>query len=241
MLNKSGISLVTLILKKEKMKRLFFIGLFTLLVVATIFVWSKSYYTSQEEAFVALPIEVGKAILTEELGVFQRSEFANDYTEMNVNFKGGRSLKEYYKNRAFHGAPPIIPHPISKDGIIGDKACLKCHENGGYVSKFNAFAPVVPHPEKVNCRQCHVTQNTNGLFVAENALLYTRPAVGNEAFVGGPPIIPHQIQLHENCLACHAGPAAPKEIRVSHPERSNCRQCHVLNNKSMPDIGSFSR
>ena len=223
------------------MKRLFFIGLFALLVLATIFVWSKSYYTSQEEAYVPLHPETENVILTEEHGVFRRSKFANDYTDMNADFKGGRKLNDYYKNRAFHGAPPSIPHPVAVDGVVGEKACLKCHENGGYVSKFKAFAPVAPHPEKVNCRQCHVTVNTNGTFVGDNAPIFTRPAVGNAAFVGGPPIIPHQIQLHENCLACHAGPAAPQEIRVSHPERSNCRQCHVLNNKSMTDIGNFSR
>ena len=223
------------------MKRLFFIGLFALLVFMTIFVWSKSYYTSQEEATVELHPETDTVVLTEEHGVFRRSKFANDYTDMNADFKGGRSLKEYYKNRAFHGAPPSISHPISADGLMGEKACLKCHQNGGYVAKFKAFAPVAPHPEKVNCRQCHVTVNTSGTFVGDSNPTFIRPAVGNSAFVGGPPIIPHQIQLHENCLACHAGPAAPQEIRVSHPERSNCRQCHVVNNKTMTDIGNFTR
>ncbi|PCH75260.1 MAG: cytochrome C [Flavobacteriaceae bacterium] len=223
------------------MKRLFFIGLFTLLVLAVIFVWSKSYYSSQEEAFVVLKTPYENELLTEEVGVFKRAEFANDYKEMNANFKAGRTLKEYYKNRAFYGAPPYIPHPIAVDGIVGDKTCLKCHENGGYVSKYDAFAPVSPHPEKVNCRQCHVLQKTTGFFVEENTLSYVRPPIGNTAFTGAPPIIPHQIQLHENCLACHAGPAAPKEIRVNHPERSNCRQCHVLNNKSIPDMGDFLR
>ena len=28
-------------------------------------------------------------------------------------------------------------------------------------------------------------------------------------------------------MACHGGPAAVEEIRTTHPERGNCRQCHV--------------
>ena len=40
-------------------------------------------------------------------------------------------------------------------------------------------------------------------------------------------MIPHDLQLRGNCLACHAGPAAVEEIRTAHPERTNCRQCHL--------------
>jgi len=223
------------------MKRLYFIGIFALLIGATIFTWSKSYYAEQEEADVQLPVETGIALIPSEKGVFERSKFANDYSEMNENFNEGRSLDTYYNNRAFHGAPPSIPHPIVEDFKIGDRSCLKCHQNGGYVAKFKAYTPVVPHPEKVNCRQCHVTENTSGLFKPANAEAFIKPKIGNAEFIGGPPIISHQIQLHENCLACHAGPAAPKEIRINHPERSNCRQCHVVNNKEITDIGVFTR
>lgn len=223
------------------MKRLFLIGVFALLLIATIFIWSKSYYAAQEEAYVQLPTESESLFIPSEKGVFERSKFANDYAAMNENFKGGRSLDTYYKNRAFHGAPPSIPHPVTNELNMGDKSCLKCHENGGFVAKFNAYTPVVPHPEKVNCRQCHVPQNTTGLFKQTTANGFPKPSIGNAAFEGGPPIIPHQVQMHENCLACHAGPAAPNEIRVVHAERSNCRQCHVVNNKEMTDIGVFIR
>jgi len=223
------------------MKRLYFIGIFALLTITTIFIWSKSYYTEQEEAYVILPVEKGTALIPSEKGVFERSEFANDYATMRDDYKGGRSLDTYYDNRAYHGAPPSIPHPIINELTMGGKSCLKCHENGGYVAKFKAFTPVVPHPEKVNCRQCHVPQKTAGLFKAIHTKEFPTPSINNEAFIGAPPVIPHQIQLHENCLACHAGPAAPVEIRVMHPERSNCRQCHVLNNKETTDIGDFIR
>lgn len=223
------------------MRRFFLIGIFVLLAIASIFIWSKSYYAEKEEAYVYLPVETGKFLIPSEMGVFERAGFANDYATMDKNYEGGRSLGTYYGNRAFHGAPPSIPHPVADELNMGDKSCLKCHQNGGFVAKYNAYTPVVPHPEKVNCRQCHVTQNTTGLFKETTAGGFTKPSIGNAAFAGGPPIIPHQIQLRENCLACHAGPSAPKEIRVTHPERSNCRQCHVVNNKEMTDIGVFIR
>ena len=223
------------------MKRIFLIGIFALLALAAIFIWSKSYYAEQEEAHIELPTETEKYLIPAEMGVFERAGFANDYATMDENFKGGRSLDTYYKNRAFHGGPPSIPHPVVDELNMGDKSCLKCHENGGFVAKFNAYTPVVPHPEKVNCRQCHVTENTSSLFKETTSGAFPKPSIGNAEFNGSPPIIPHQIQLHENCLACHAGPAAPKEIRVLHPERSNCLQCHVLNNKEMTDIGVFIR
>jgi hypothetical protein len=59
-----------------------------------------------------------------------------------------------------------------------------------------------------------------------------RPATGlwpvlSRTADGLPPSIPHDLQLRGNCLACHMGPAAVAEIRTTHPERSDCRQCHV--------------
>ena len=74
------------------MKRLFFIGIFALLLVATIFTWSKSYYAEKEEAYVQLPTETESLLIPSEMGVFERSNFANDYASMNEDFKGGRSL-----------------------------------------------------------------------------------------------------------------------------------------------------
>ncbi|MEE8103920.1 MAG: hypothetical protein V3T86_00125 [Planctomycetota bacterium] len=42
--------------------------------------------------------------------------------------------------------------------------------------------------------------------------------------------MPHMIQMHEHCSACHDGRAAREEIRCSHPERDRCRQCHMVQN-----------
>lgn len=224
------------------MKRLGILSLFTLLFITFIIIWNNSYESGLEEAYIPLTIEKSDPIIPSEKGVFERSKFALDYTKMPVDENHQRSLKTYYNNRAFPGAPPSIPHPINGDRSMGGSSCLKCHENGGFVSKFSAYAPVSPHPNLVNCRQCHVSQNTESLFKGNNFHKVIAVEAGiNNVLISSPPIIPHQIQLRENCLACHAGPAAPMEIRVSHPERSNCRQCHVLNNKSMTDIGSFVR
>ncbi|MEC3907790.1 nitrate reductase cytochrome c-type subunit [Tamlana sp. 2201CG12-4] len=224
------------------MKRLGIISLFVLLFIAFIFVWNLSYESGQEEAYIPIETESTVTLIPSETGVFERSEYALDYVNMPVDETHQRSLKDYYKNRAFHGAPPSIPHPVTNERSMGENTCLKCHQNGGFVDKFKAYAPVTPHPEMINCRQCHVPQHTEQLFKGTNFHKVAAPEVGvNNALEGSPPVIPHQIQMHENCLSCHAGPGAPKEIRVTHPERINCRQCHVPNNKEVTDIGIFKR
>lgn len=224
-------------------KRLGIISLFIILFIAFITVWNFSYQTGREEAYI--PIERSQevsSVIPSEKGVFIRSEYALDYADMPVDENHQRTLETYYDNRAYHGAPPSIPHPVKDERNMGENTCLQCHENGGFTEKFDAYAPVTPHPEMVNCRQCHVVKNTDGVFKAFAHRAVVAPKAGiNNALKGSPPIMPHQIQMHENCLSCHAGPSAPKEIRVSHPERVNCRQCHVLNNKETTDIGIFKR
>ena len=223
-------------------KRLGIISLFVLLFVAFIAVWNYSYYQGQEEAYVPLETEDAFYVIPSEAGVFKRSEHALDYSKMPADEEHQRTLETYYDNRAYHGAPPSIPHPVDERQNVGDNSCLKCHINGGFVEKYDAYTPVTPHPELVNCKQCHVTQNSKSLFVNGDFAKVHAPKVGNNnALLGSPPVIPHQTQLRENCLACHAGPSAPKEIRVSHPERSNCRQCHVPNTKELKEINAFTR
>ena len=222
-------------------KRLGIISLFVILFFAFIAVWNFSYQTGKEDAYIPIDISNEVPLIPSEEGVFKRSKFAVDYSNMPVDENHQRSLNTYYDNRAYYGAPPSIPHAIASERNMGGNSCLKCHENGGFVNKFNMYAPVTPHPELVNCRQCHLPQKTKGLFKAANLEKTQAPKIGNNALLGSPPIIPHQIQMRENCLACHAGPSAPKEIRVTHPERVNCRQCHVLNNKKMKDIGNFKK
>ena len=210
-----------------KRSRYFFIFLFALLAISLITIIDISWITSQEEPVKDIePLESVPSIPKEE-GVFKRSEFSPEYANMPEDPEHERNLEEYYDNRAYDGAPPIIPHPLISEKGIGGKTCLQCHENGGYVKQFEAYAPVTPHPELLNCRQCHVPAKTDVLFKETNFEAKEEPGIQNAAMPGSPPTIPHSLQMRSNCLACHAGPAAPKEIRVSHPLRINCRQCHV--------------
>ncbi|MEK6716849.1 MAG: hypothetical protein AABZ16_05110 [candidate division NC10 bacterium] len=51
--------------------------------------------------------------------------------------------------RMYDGAPPQIPHSIA--GLQG--LCLGCHLEGAQ------GAAIVPHPDRPNCLQCHVSQD----------------------------------------------------------------------------------
>ncbi len=209
-----------------KVKRqLFIILLMVLLMVSAIYVVDISLMEEGKGAMASLEDVEKVEPLSTEQGMFLRSEEALEYA--NMPEESSRSLNEYYKNRAYHGAPPVIPHPLISEKGIGDKACLQCHENGGYTELFEAFAPVTPHANYINCRQCHVPEKTDKLFKATNWEKMQGPEHKVQALQGSPPVIPHTLKMRENCLSCHGGPSAPKEIRVSHPERINCRQCHA--------------
>ena len=143
---------------------------------------------------------------------------------------GLRRLSAYYALRHYPGAPPKIPHEVSADM---DRAmdCNVCHQKGGFVPKYNTYAPITPHPEYDNCMQCHVPGRTAEVFVETQFEPVAAPGLKRPALPGGPIPIPHTLQLRQNCLACHGGPAAPPEIRTSHPERTHCMQCHVPSNE----------
>lgn len=138
-----------------------------------------------------------------------------------------RSLDSRAAGRAYDGAPPVIPH-----ALIG--SCVTCHDDDGSEIAGIGVAPASPHGSAAaagalrRCRQCHVAAETQELRVASVfSGLPQGPWKGGRATPGAPPTIPHTLQLRENCLACHAGPASRVEIRTSHPERPRCRQCHV--------------
>jgi cytochrome c-type protein NapB len=139
-----------------------------------------------------------------------------------------RSTGERAAGRAYDGAPPTIPHDVQ----IG--ACTSCHDEDGSAIAGVGVAPASPHGAAAatgalrRCRQCHVPEQSRDVFVASVFTgLPQGPWRGARATPGAPPSIPHTLQLRENCLSCHAGPAARTEIRTSHPERRRCRQCHV--------------
>lgn len=175
-----------------------------------------------------------------------------------------RTLAMHRRLRAFPGAPPRIPHGLTDEEFKGGY-CNTCHERGGYVERFAAYAPVTPHPELASCLQCHVADDrlvgravpSGGgasvcaqchvldaiaapppQFVALDWPEPRWPALGQAALPGAPPAIPHRLDFRGNCLACHGGMGAVHEIRATHPERANCRQCHL---HLGDEAGSFAR
>lgn len=129
---------------------------------------------------------------------------------------------------AYSGSPPVIPHPP-----LSGK-CGTCHTAAGTRLPGLGAAPANPHlmtagmSTESRCRQCHVFQSTNELFVNADFEPFKRmKAAGERAQPNAPPTIPHALFMRESCSACHTGPAARPEIRCTHPDRTRCQQCHV--------------
>lgn len=137
-----------------------------------------------------------------------------------------RTLASTRALRAYPGAPPRIPHELTNEEFL-TTACSNCHARGGFAERFGAYTPLTPHPEYENCLQCHVSAMTTATFVGSEWRSATWPEIGRSAMDGSPLWIPHDLQMRSNCLACHGGPGAVAEVRTTHPERANCRQCHV--------------
>lgn len=203
------------------------IFLWVVLMVSAFFIFNKSL--TEDLGSVRINQQLSPPIysLPQEHGVFRTSYDPEASQPSKIDPKLERTLNTYYDNRAYAGAPPTIPHEVLSEKGIGGKSCLQCHEHGGFVARFEAYAPVTPHPEYTSCKQCHVPAQSKEKFRGHQWQAAKASRVGNQAMPGSPPVIPHDLQMRSNCMACHNGPAAPKEIRVSHPERSNCRQCHV--------------
>jgi cytochrome c-type protein NapB len=132
------------------------------------------------------------------------------------------------ERRLYDGAPPVIPHrSFGAD-------CVSCHRSEGVEVPGVGYSPPNPHEATrgmsamSRCRQCHVFAETDEVFVENEFAGLRQDLRRGERFAGNsPPVIPHRVFMRENCLACHAGPAAREEVRTSHPERVRCRQCHV--------------
>ena len=223
-------------MKKEISEyRIVFIGLCVVLMAASIFLVAESL--SQERSglsneFLAKDDSGTETVfpdIAQEKEVFALAGKAIQLGMQTTYSSRERTLSNFYKRRAYPGAPPKIPHEVQPD-MAGGNNCLTCHDNGGYVAKFSAYTPLTPHPGMENCRQCHVPETTETLFQETDWKTFDPPEIGRSALHGSPPPIPHSLQLRENCLACHGGAAAVREIRSSHPERINCRQCHVKQN-----------
>lgn len=172
-----------------------------------------------------------------------------------------RTLATFHFLRAYPGAPPRIPHALSPEEFRAGE-CRTCHERGGYSLRFAAYVPVTPHAELGACLQCHVGDdgvmgmsspaadpNTrcpqchgpSGMVRPEERLTWATsvwPPLRSAAPDSSPPPIPHDPSMRGNCLTCHGGPAAVAQVRMTHPERANCRQCHL---QVDPDASDFRR
>jgi len=163
-----------------------------------------------------------------------------DYDQISREYMEGtstqRTLSEYYSLRQYPGSPPYIPHKVEAE----DEArieCLACHEKGGWTEELKRNTPVTPHPENVSCTQCHVKMTAENLFMASSWMSVPPPRLGRSYLPGSPPPIPHDLQMRGECIACHVGTGTVTTIRVEHPARGNCRQCHVPD----PPIKPFQR
>jgi nitrate reductase cytochrome c-type subunit len=137
----------------------------------------------------------------------------------------GRTLSKYYSRREYLGSPPEIPHPDKVHG--NDLECLICHADGGWTGLLQRRTPVTPHPEMTGCRQCHVSPVTDVLFQDTDWQSLPPPRLGRSYLPGSPPPIPHDLQMRENCNACHVGPGTLMAVRMKHEWRGICRQCHL--------------
>lgn len=134
------------------------------------------------------------------------------------------AIQERAETRAFFGAPPVIPHEVASFDLAAN--CLTCHGDGPDAEE---DAAKVPHAHLASCTQCHVVQELDlfsGLDGTGNEFKgLAEPIVGQRAFAGAPPTIPHSTLMRSQCLNCH-GPTGREGLRTSHPERLSCRQCH---------------
>jgi len=203
-------------------------------MASSVLIVGKSLRENAKEAETSVHSKGDRSAIAIEADVFRNAGKMSDDFFSQTPKGSSRKLVDFYSLRAYPGAPPSIPHTVAKPHTIGNNVCLQCHESGGYVPKFKAFAPVTPHPEFASCLQCHSVNTTNSTFVNSDWKVPAPPSINQEALSGGPPPIPHALQLRGNCLACHSGPGAVEELRFTHAERTNCLQCHALNSSVSP-------
>lgn len=214
------------------------IAIASALMASFVFVAGRSLRDANEPAALPLTGDGDTPSIPTETGVFRLAQTALDYHGTPAPPATGRTLDVFYRRRAYPGAPPVIPHPLADATSYGGRTCLACHSDGGWVQKLDAYAPVTPHPELASCMMCHVPASSTAPFDGSTFQPAARSTIRRAALPGSPPAIPHPLEMRDNCLACHAGPGAVREIRVTHPERVNCRQCHAAGSQA---TASFAR
>jgi len=136
------------------------------------------------------------------------------------------ALADRSANRAYDGAPPVVPHPVDQQSAAN---CLACHRDGLRVG--DRVATKISHAHFNGCTQCHVeSRNSSPVpdepFTTNTFAGMQRSGAGTRALIGSPPVMPHTTWLREDCLSCH-GLVARAGLRTTHPWLSNCTQCHA--------------
>ena len=209
----------------RKPAKLFFLFAGICVIAIPFIVFSALSIGSQERGSQEMAAQTQDLSFDHNGGVIFSAYDDTTYAYMEGN-STARTLEYYYALRQYPGSPPYIVHDL-EDEKGQPYECLSCHGKGGFTQSMTRFAPVTPHPEQSYCRQCHVKPVTEDLFKATDWKSVMPPLLGRSALPGSPPPIVHDIQMRENCIACHVGPGTVSVIRVEHPMRGNCRQCHL--------------
>jgi nitrate reductase (cytochrome), electron transfer subunit len=240
-------------------QRVVLIGAVALLMAAGAMTLAEAVSVRTFAAADAAPVTIGAAAtpIEAEAGVFRTTRAALDDGPVR-RVAHPRTLAAFRARRAYPGAPPRIPHGLTADEFRTG-ACRTCHERGGYSQRFGAYAPVTPHPELADCLQCHTGDDVViGAWPLDPSpdgvcrqchdpgadrrepVVDWRPAAWPTlaGSANGPPPIPHDAHFRGNCVACHAGPGAVTEIRTTHAEHADCRQCHL---QAGHDVDEFTR
>ncbi|MBW2368039.1 MAG: cytochrome C [Deltaproteobacteria bacterium] len=210
--------------KSEQKVGRFFLVFAGLCVAAVVFIVLSAFTHEQGQPVVTPPETGSENFDNNGAAIFENyAEISRDYL---LGGSTERTLSDYYARRQYAGSPPEIPHPLAEEW--GQKiACLTCHVKGGWTEELKRHTPLTPHPEQTSCRQCHLKAGTDQLFREIDWLSVPPPRLGRSYLPGAPPPIAHDLQMRENCIACHVGPGAVVTIRTEHPSRGYCRQCHV--------------
>lgn len=149
------------------------------------------------------------------------------------------AVSQRMERRAYDGAPPVVPHPVTQESSA---SCLACHGTGLAVK--DRLASRISHEHFSSCTQCHVPAGSTGLPTTETNLAAAFGSGNNfrgvsatgqstRAWPGAPPTVPHSLLMRSDCLSCH-GPVGLPGLRTSHPERQQCVQCHVQSPPETP-------
>lgn len=159
-------------------------------------------------------------------------------------------VKHRAERRAYDGAPPVIPHAINTREV---QSCVSCHGADSKVVIAGKNTPKMSHPMLANCTQCHTpSEGSNflkgndlaGLNIESAFVGAKSPGSGGKAYDGAPPVMPHRLNMRQNCMACH-GNGMVNAVSTSHPQRKNCLQCHAANasfdNREIYNLNNYSK